>query len=69
VVKQEKIKTKYHEIYAFWCTKFSIGELRNIIALAGQFCVATAPPNNPVDHESQNLILMTLFIFLIEGLY
>jgi hypothetical protein len=36
--------------------------------IAKPFCLATAVPNNPVDHESQNLFLMTLLIFLIEGL-
>jgi hypothetical protein len=37
--------------------------------IAEQFCMATAAPNNPVDHESQNLFLMTLLIFLIEVLF
>jgi hypothetical protein len=37
--------------------------------IAEQFCLATAVPNNPVDHESQYLFLMTLLIFSIEGLF
>jgi hypothetical protein len=69
---------KIHNAYVSKCVKkpsFFVSRLvlnirtkKYYRLIAEQFCKATAAPNNPVDLESQNLSLLTLLIFLIEGL-